>query len=277
MLIWSELFFGLALVLVWLAFGLHTARLRAKTTWFLAAGTAFSRTGWLFITLSLLFRTLAQGHLPLTTYYESLVLFIWAALGVYLLLEWKWRWPALAMAFLPLAGLGLGFSLWLPRNIGVLAPQFRSTLVWVHVSVNFIAYGALCLSFLAGVLYLLQEHQLKKKRFTFWYELLPPLDRLDEICHRLITFAFPLLTIGIILGSVWAEYAWGKFWDWNAKETWSLITWLIYACYYYSRYVQGWRGRKAVLFAVIGFAAVLFNYFGVNILLSTPHSYATRP
>ena len=101
------------------------------------------------------------------------------------------------------------------------------------------------------------------------------MESLDTHTYWLIAFGFVLLAVGIITGAVWANVAWGSYWSWDPKETWSLITWLIYAVYLHARLIVGWRGRKAAWFAVFGFLAVLFCYAGVNVLLPGLHSYGT--
>ncbi|WP_248635508.1 c-type cytochrome biogenesis protein CcsB [Desulfatibacillum aliphaticivorans] len=106
-------------------------------------------------------------------------------------------------------------------------------------------------------------------------KMLPDLGVLDELTYQTILFGFMFLTAGIITGSVWANSAWGRYWSWDPKETWSLITWLIYGAMIHSRLVRGWRGRRTVYLSLFGFGAVLFTYFGVNTLLKGLHSYAT--
>ena len=97
--------------------------------------------------------------------------------------------------------------------------------------------------------------------------------RLDELGYRAVAVAFPLMTVMLILGSVWAERAWGTYWSWDPKETAALLTWLVYGGYLHARVVRGWRGRRAAWLLVVGFVAVLFTYFG-NLFLGGMHSYA---
>jgi cytochrome c-type biogenesis protein CcsB len=100
---------------------------------------------------------------------------------------------------------------------------------------------------------------------------------LDEITYKLIAIGFPIFTLGgLIFGAIWADQAWGKYWSWDPKETWSLITWLLYAFYLHSRLMRGWKGKKVAIVAVIGFVAVIFTYLGVNLLLSGLHSYGSQ-
>jgi cytochrome c-type biogenesis protein CcsB len=102
----------------------------------------------------------------------------------------------------------------------------------------------------------------------------PGAETLDRLAHRTIMFAFPIWTFAIIAGAIWADSAWGHYWTWDPKETWSFITWVGYACYLHARATAGWRGRKAAVISLIAFASLLFNFFGINYLVSGMHSYA---
>lgn len=129
------------------------------------------------------------------------------------------------------------------------------------------------MAFCAGVLYLLQERLIKSKSFGRLSRMLPSLQVLDEVNYRALTVGFPLLTAGIITGSIWANCAWGSYWSWDPKETWSLITWLLYAALLHQRLTVGWRGRRAAVMAMVGFGAVLFTFLGVNLLIGGLHTY----
>jgi cytochrome c-type biogenesis protein CcsB len=105
--------------------------------------------------------------------------------------------------------------------------------------------------------------------------LFPPTRVLDDLNYKAIMVGFPLLTLGIITGAAWANYAWGTYWSWDPKETWSLIVWFIYAAFLHARFTKGWVGKRAAWLSVIGFAATIFCYLGVNLLLSGLHSYGS--
>jgi cytochrome c-type biogenesis protein CcsB len=215
----------------------------------------------------------AQGHCPVATHYESLVIILFVALTVFVYLERRLQWSMLNVAFLGLASAVMLYSLTLARAVEPVLPVLRRPWVAFHVSLNVASYGLFTLSFLFGLLYLVQEYQLKRKRISFFYYLIPPLDRLEYYSAHLIKWGFPLLTAGIVAGSIYAHSVWGSFWDWhNVKETWSFLTWLIYAYYLYLRHGRGWVGRRAVLWAVFGFLAIVANY-GVSLWVSTPHSF----
>ena len=122
-------------------------------------------------------------------------------------------------------------------------------------------------------MYLLQERMLKSKKFSGLFYRLPSLDTLDSMNYKCLTFGFPLMTMGIISGAIWANSAWGGYWRWDPKETWALITWFLYAALLHGRLTIGWRGRRAAIFAIIGFCFLLFSFFGVNLFLSAEHSF----
>jgi cytochrome c-type biogenesis protein CcsB len=155
-----------------------------------------------------------------------------------------------------------------PPRIDPLVPALRSKgILGLHVGFMVAAYGALALSFCAGILRLVQGDA---RRFA----VLPAAVHLDGVAHASVVLGFPLLTVGVLLGAYWANDAWGRYWAWDPKETSSLITWLIYGAYLHVRGIGGWSGRRAALLLVAGYLAVLFTYFGVNFWISGLHSYA---
>ena len=155
-----------------------------------------------------------------------------------------------------------------------LQPALQSSWLPIHASIAILANGFLALAFCGGIMYLLQESEIKRKRFGLFYTRLPSLEALDNLNQHCLAVGFPLLTLGIITGSIWAKQAWGSYWQWDPKETWSLITWLIYAALLHQRFRVGWRRRRAAIMAIIGFSAALFTLWGVNFLLKGLHTYA---
>jgi cytochrome c-type biogenesis protein CcsB len=143
----------------------------------------------------------------------------------------------------------------------------------IHTILAFLGYAAFAVACGIGIMYLLQEHYLKSKHLGGLFHRMPSLQVLDEINYKLITLGFPLLTLAIITGALWAESAWGAYWRWDPKEVWSLLTWFIYALVLHVRLTVGWRGKKAAILSIIGFSAVLFTFFGVNLLLKSLHSF----
>ena len=123
-------------------------------------------------------------------------------------------------------------------------------------------------------MYLLKRLDGPNKKSAF-LKLIPNTAIIDELSYQMVVIGFLMLTLGIITGSVWANSAWGSYWSWDPKETWSLITWLVYAALLHSRLMRGWKGKKLAILSIIGFISVLFTYFGVNYILAGLHSYAT--
>jgi len=204
---------------------------------------------------------LSIGHVPLANFYESLIFFAWSVVLLFVMVERRSKYRSLGAFVLPVPFLLLAFASLAPNvdsRIQPLVPALQSNWLTSHVLTCFMGYAAFTVAFAAGVMYLLRRYP----RLRF----LPADEILDELIYRHAALGFVFLTIGIVTGSVWAHYAWGSYWSWDPKETWSLITWLIYAVMLHARYVRGWRGNRMAVMAVIGFAAVLFTYLGVNYL-----------
>ena len=218
-------------------------------------------------TLVLFVRYFEAGYTPVTSLHESLSFFGWCLVGLYLIFERRYRLPSIGAFVTPLAMLFLIGALSTTGEIAELPPALQSFWLPVHVIIIFIGDGAFALAAVSGVMYLIQERQLKKKKLGAMFRMLPNIDVLDEIGYRCLTIGFPLLTIGIITGAAWANTAWGTYWSWDPKETWSLITWFLYAGLLHGRLTVGWRGRRAAIWAIIGFASVLFTFLGLNLLL----------
>jgi cytochrome c-type biogenesis protein CcsB len=164
------------------------------------------------------------------------------------------------------------FSTGVNSKIQPLLPALKSNWLIAHVVTCFIGYAAFAVSFGISILYITRES--KRDISGSAHSLLPDLRQLDEINYQMVLFGFLWLSLGIITGSVWADLAWGAYWSWDPKETWSLITWLIYAALLHARTMKGWRGNRVAWLSIIGFGCVLFTYFGVNFLLGGLHSYA---
>ena len=221
-----------------------------------------------------LLRYFEAGHTPITNLHESLSFFGLAIAGVFIAFQRKYHIVMLGPFVTPLALVFMLASTLYPSAIPQLPPALKSKWLMIHSSLAFISYAMFAVAFGAAIMYLIQQHFLKKKRLGALYQKLPSLDVLDEINYRCLTFGFPLLTIAIITGAIWAETAWGTYWSWDPKETWSLITWFIYAALLHGRLTTGWRGKKAAILAIIGFFVLLFTFLGVNLLPSqSQHSY----
>lgn len=223
---------------------------------------------------------LGYGHAPLSNLYESLVFAAWAIMLLYMIVEFRTKQRALGVfpslfAFLAMAY--ASFSTSVDSKIQPLLPALKSNWLIAHVITCFIGYAAFAVSVGLSILYLAKRAQQPANPHSKGIlSLVPEPRQLDELNYQMILFGFLWLSLGIITGSVWANSAWGTYWSWDPKETWSLITWLVYAAVLHARTMQGWRGKRVAWLSMLGFGCVLFTYFGVNFLLSGLHSYATK-
>ncbi|MBN2223623.1 MAG: c-type cytochrome biogenesis protein CcsB [Deltaproteobacteria bacterium] len=208
------------------------------------------------------------GHIPLTNFYESLIFFSLVITFIYLVLRFVFRYTFLGVFMIPLSVLTLAYASLSPdvdQSIRPLIPALQSNWLTVHVMTCFLSYASFAFSFVVAVIYLFKG---KRKGGS-----LPNRETLDELIYRGILAGMPLLTIGIITGAFWAHFAWGSYWSWDPKETWSLITWIVYALFLHARLIRGWRGTRSAVLSIVGFFCVAFTFLGVNFVLSGLHSY----
>lgn len=234
---------------------------------------AITAAGFVFHTVSIITRFVNTGHVPTVSMHEASSFFSWCILIVFFFIQVKYRIGVLAAFVLPLVFILMLSSSMLPREIRPLSPVLQSYWLGIHTTLAFLGNAAFATACGIGIMYLLQDHFLKKKHLGGLFRKLPSIQILDEINHRLITIGFPLLTLAIITGALWAESSWGSYWRWDPKEVWSLITWLLYALVLHIRAVAGWRGRKAAILSITGFCMVLFTFYGVNFLLKSIHIF----
>jgi len=256
---------GSILYLVYVAFMKENVAKWGKIL--LVSGAAVHLSGFVL-------RYFEAGYTPITNLFESLSFFALTTVVIFLLVEARYKMKVLGAFISPIAFIFILFSAFVPSEVQTIPPALQSYWLPIHVMLLFVGDAIFAVAFGAGIIYLIQEKQVKRKKLGPLMKRLPPLGTLDEINYRCLTFGFPLLTMGIITGSIWAEYAWGSYWSWDPKEVWSLITWLLYAALLHGRLTIGWRGRKAAILAIIGFCAVLFTFLGVNLLLPGLHTYA---
>ena len=245
------------------------AATRKETLWKAAFGI---QAGCLILhTAALVIRGIGAGRLPMTNQYEFATCFAWALCLVSLIFIHKYRFPALGIGAAPVIFLIIGYAAMQSREVRELMPALRSNWLAFHVSTAIISYGAFGVSFAVGIMFLLRE---KLKEGSYWDQHIPSLQKLDQIGYRSVSLGLLFLTFTILTGAIWAERAWGSYWSWDPKETWSLVTWIIYMVYLHLRLRRGWKGKAAAMFAVIGFICVIFTYIGVNTFLPGVHSYA---
>ncbi len=263
--------FGLAAFFYMAALIFKKPRLALPARWTIVAAVAVTTVGILLRWVESY--QMGIGHAPLSNLYESLVFFAWTAGVIYLFVEFKYK-NALVGAFVtPIAFLAMAYASMSPNisdKIQPLVPALKSNWLIAHVATCFFGYAAFAIAFGMSIMYLIKMRHPDREEGIVAH--IPPLDVLDELTHRMVLFGFLFLTAGIITGSVWANSAWGSYWSWDPKETWSLITWFVYATLLHARLMRGWQGRQIAYLSILGFAAVLFTYFGVN-LLPGLHSY----
>ncbi|WP_018654715.1 c-type cytochrome biogenesis protein CcsB [Actinomadura flavalba] len=223
-------------------------------------------------------RGLATERWPWGNMYEFLTSIAFAAVSAFLVVLWRYKARFLGAFVMLAAVIALGVAnIWLYSEAGPVVPALNSYWIAIHVSAAIVATGAFTVAGVASILYLLQARREAAGKDAvpggFWSHL-PSSGDLDRLALRVTMFAFPIWTAAIIMGAIWADEAWGRAWGWDPKEIWSFITWIIYAAYLHARATAGWRGRKAAVLALIAFAALMFNFFGVNYMFSGLHSYA---
>jgi len=247
--------------------------------------TVFTFAAWLIQTAGLILRwkesySMGIGHAPLTNMYESVVFFAWVIIILYLAIEWKFKTKIIGAFAVPFAFLAMAyasFSTDINKTINPLLPALQSNWLIAHVVTCFVGYASFAVAAALGIMYLLKSRETKKQNGTSssLAGSLPPLKTIDNITHKTMVFGFIWLTGGIITGAIWANSAWGTYWSWDPKETWSLITWFLYAITLHAKYTRGWSGTKIAILSIFGFVAVLFTYYGVNFLLAGLHSYGS--
>jgi cytochrome c-type biogenesis protein CcsB len=240
--------------------------------------------------LTLIIRWWNEGYFPLSNLYESLIFLSWGISTIHLFVEFRTQSRLIGSIASPIVFLLSGFSsLTLPIEMQKalpLVPSLQSNWLMMHVSMMMVSYATLIIGSLLSILYLAFTLFKKKKvnvektttniltvQQSSISSQSPILQTIDIWSYRIIGLGFPFLTIGIISGAVWANEAWGSYWSWDPKETWALITWLIFAVYLHSRLLKGWQGTKAASLGSCGFFVIWICYLGVNFLGKGLHSY----
>ncbi len=243
---------NIAMSLTWLAFGLLLAGIVTRGLW--------------------------AGRAPWGNMYEYSLASAAAITGVFLGVSIRRdvRWLGLLVTMASLITLGVAVLL-LYNDSPQLVPALKSYWLAIHVSAAIISGGAFTVGAAATVLYLVADRAERNPQARIANSIaarVPDSRTLDTLAYKVNAFVFPLWTFAVIAGAIWAEDAWGRYWGWDPKETWAFITWVVYAAYLHARATAGWKGRKAAVIALIGFACFLINFFGVNLFVSGLHSYA---
>ncbi|KPJ63153.1 MAG: hypothetical protein AMS15_01530 [Planctomycetes bacterium DG_23] len=249
--------FGLYLLVA----ALYLASFLVKRSWLVRLAFSGFILAFLVNTYFFVNRWMEREVPPLQTLYETLIFFSWTTALTYILLEliFRWRFAGAAVA---------GFSAALvfraavcDRGITPLPPALKSPYFVPHVVSFFIAYAALAIAFIASFIYLIRRYKIERTGAGASITEAP-----DPYTYKAINLGLPFFTLGLVLGAFWAKEAWGAYWGWDPKETWTLITWLIYVIYIHLRRVEGWQGKRACWLSILGFLALLFTYLGLNLL-----------
>ena len=230
------------------------------------------------LALLLLFRWVEQNHFPLGNLYESLVFLSWSFTTIHIVLEKTSNSKTIGVVISPISLFTNAFATFtLPSEMqkaSSLVPALQSNWLMMHVTIMMLSYAALITGSLFAFCFLiLTFFENKKKENTILSFSSQMSVNLDNLSYRTLGLGFPLLTIGILSGAVWANEAWGEYWSWDPKETWAFITWLVYAIYLHTRITKGWEGTKPALIASMGFVVIWICYLGVNLLSKGLHSY----
>jgi cytochrome c-type biogenesis protein CcsB len=255
-------YFWLRIALALYALGLLHAVItviQRRNKYFHVALAAIS-LGVVFHLVALVEDGMQVGHFPTTSLQESASLTAFLLASAFLLVHWKYRFESLSVFIFPLI-----FLLTLPGALEQASdplevPLLKTTWLYLHVSMIVLGHTAFFLTFAAGLMYLIQERELKSKRLRAFYYRLPPLETIDDLAYKTLTIGFPFITLGIITGAIWANSVWGPAWPRDPKIAWSFATWLIYVGLLFARIMVGWRGRKAAYFAIAGFVAILVTW-----------------
>ena len=242
-----------------------------------AIGTSLTVLALALHTAAVVTRGWAAGRAPWGNMYEFALVGALAAAGAYLVFLRRQPVRELGVWVVAIVLLTLGLAVTvLYTPAGALVPVLNSYWLVIHVAAAIASGGVFTVGAVATALYLVRlraerrGNALRSSRYVAYL----PSTTLDRISHTAHLFAFPVWTFAVIAGAIWAENSWGRYWGWDPKETWAFITWVLYAAYLHAQATAGWRGKKAALFALAGYVAFLFNFFGVNMWLPGLHSYA---
>ena len=260
--------FMAALAAYLLAAALYFVYGAAKKDRFGQAARLVMLLGFLVHTACIVVRGINAGRLPMTNQYEFASAFAWGVALCFLIFVRKYRFDVLGMFVAPVVFLVIGYASMQSREIHALMPALQSSWLGFHVTMAVIGYGGFGVAFGVAMVYLL-----KGRLQGPLAQRIPEEKVLDQIIYRAVALGFLFLTMCMITGAIWAKRAWGSYWSWDPKETWSLVTWIVYAIFLHLRLRRGMAGRRAAVFAAAGFLCVIFTYVGVNTLLSGLHSY----
>ncbi|HET6758390.1 MAG TPA: c-type cytochrome biogenesis protein CcsB [Propionibacteriaceae bacterium] len=238
-------------------------------------GVALTIIGFLLSVAGVLLRGLAAQRAPWGNMFEFTITAMVFIVGAYLIMLWRTgvRWLGLPVTLLAAVGNGLAVTVFYVA-VAPLVPALHSVWFLIHIVAAAVSGAAFNVGGVMSILYLIKKRAEDRGNVHGYLKRLPSSRKIDLIAYRFLAFAFPLWTFTVVAGAIWAEYAWGRYWGWDPKETWALVTWVIYAGYLHARSTAGWRGTRAAVIAIIGLGSFWFNFVGINLLVSGLHSYA---
>jgi cytochrome c-type biogenesis protein CcsB len=267
------LFLKAALVVYFISALGYLGSLYVKRVLIAKASTWVFFLAFVFHTVFFILRYIETRQTPIISIHETLSFFAWVMAGIYLALQLKTKTRILGAFVSPVtfvlmmaASAGMGGHVSLP---GIL----QSNLVPVHVILSVIGEALFVLASCAGAMYLIQEGLIKNKKRSGFIRIFPSLTDLDRINHICLLWGFPLLTLGVLIGSIWARTAWGSLWQWDPKQVWTLTAWIFYALLLHQRIAIGWKGHKAALFSILALSVLLASFVIINLCFVTAHRF----
>jgi cytochrome c-type biogenesis protein CcsB len=267
----SEFFFHITALVYLVATLIYIGYLFSHKERLLDVAQKFLMGGFAIHTVTIIMRWAAAGRTPATNLHESLTFFSWILIALYMYMLFRYKQRVLGAFISPFALLLLITASLLPKEIIPLAPVLESYWLPVHVILAFMGNAFFALAFFLGIMYIIQDRYLKSRKLKGLYFILPSLDTLDELNYKCLQYGFPLLTIAMITGAIWSEYAVGTYWDWKPRQIWSLITWFLYAALLHGRLTAGWRGRKAAMLSGLAFVVLIASFLIINFVSGGAH------
>lgn len=240
------------------------------------AGFYLTMAGGVLHIVSIAALSITVGSIPVHNLQQTLSVSGLALAWTFVVFKKRLDLKILGVFSTPLLVFIMAVALLIPAEPAQYGSVLKGFWIVCHIVLIFMGEAALALACCAGILYLLQEKQIKSKRQGFFFRRLPSLARLDSASYTLVATGFALLTFGLVTGFIYAKGVWGKFWSWDPKEIWSMVTWLVYAILLHCRLTVGWQGRKSAIMTIIGFAVLLFTFIGVNFLIGGHHQGFTK-
>jgi len=278
MAFWEIVFYWVALVLYSVACGGFLYSFIFKNPRVMPKMTALVALGFVAVTLAIVARFNATGHLPWSGHYEYVLMGGWFIVAGTLFVGWQNKsLQGLAVATVPLVIIMMGYGYMQNPGLTPMAASLKTVWLYIHVYFAWLSFGAYSLAMAAGVLYLLKRKNEAREVSNPAYDRFPTLGRLDELIFRYVVFGFITDTIMICAGAIWAKDLWGSYWAWDPVETWSLISWLIYGITIHLRVTFGWREKRLAWLAVAALSTVIISFFGVNLVVNTSlHVFQVR-